>query len=207
MEHAFRSTEVKDLKVLALPEEGGTRKDYDDFLETFERHVGMTWTYGSEIAHVVKEGNKPNIDQPEDIEQSKKAAWEIRLWNQEVDEYGIRVKSLRENMKALFSMILANVLKIARSKIISSNGFSKANNSKDALWLLCTLDDVMLDFQKIKYPVFAVDDQMENIMTRRQKTTDTNEEFVKSFMKDIKVYEKYGGKFLWGEHQEKQLKK
>ena len=33
------STVIKVLKVLKCPEEGGTKKDYDDFLEKLENHV------------------------------------------------------------------------------------------------------------------------------------------------------------------------
>ena len=49
-----RPTEVKGIKELKLNSEGGTKKEYEDFLKSIERHVGIAWQYGSDIAQAVK---------------------------------------------------------------------------------------------------------------------------------------------------------
>ena len=40
-----RVATVKNLKALKTPEEGGTKKDYEDFLEKIHNHVMVHWTY------------------------------------------------------------------------------------------------------------------------------------------------------------------
>jgi hypothetical protein len=64
----------------------------------------------------------------------------------------------------------------------------------------------MVRFEEVKPKVLAVDDQMQHIMNMRQGDA-TNEEFVKLLMKEMKVYEKHGGDFLWGEKQKNDLEK
>ena len=76
-----RYTEVKNLKALKSPEEGGTKKDYEDFLDKIQNHVTMAWTHGKDIGYVVGNGKKPEIPEPEDLtteeEQSK---FKSRMW-------------------------------------------------------------------------------------------------------------------------------
>ena len=38
-----RATEVKNLKILKSPEEGGTKKDFEDFAERIANHVAISW--------------------------------------------------------------------------------------------------------------------------------------------------------------------
>ena len=42
----------------------------------------------------------------------------------------------------------------------------------------------------------TIDDKMEEILNMKQNNT-SNEDFVRIMTKEIKVYEKYGGDFLW----------
>ena len=62
-----RLTEVKGLKLLKSPEEGGTKREYQDFLDKLENHVTMAWDEGADIGQVVSSGELPDIDMPEDI--------------------------------------------------------------------------------------------------------------------------------------------
>ena len=52
----------------------------------------------------------------------------------------------------------------------------------------------MLNFEEVKPKVLAIDDQMERIMNLKQKDS-SNEDFVKTVAKELKVYEKYDGDF------------
>ena len=62
-----RLSEVKDLKILKSPVEGGSKKDYQDFLDKIENHVTMAWDEGADIGQIVSSGELPDIDEPEDI--------------------------------------------------------------------------------------------------------------------------------------------
>ena len=84
-------------------------------------------------------------------------------------------------------------------------GFLKADKEKSAIWLLQTIEDIVLNFEETKPIDIALDDQMEVIMNLRQGKL-TNEDFVKIVSKEMKVYKKYGGNYLWGKVHEKKLK-
>ena len=59
-----RTAEVPQLKVLKAPEEGGTKKEYEDFLEKIINHVTITWSHGKDIAGVIKETQMPAFIEP-----------------------------------------------------------------------------------------------------------------------------------------------
>ena len=106
----YRPTEVKDLKALKSPEEGGTEKDYDDLLDAIERHVNIAWVFGPDVAHILKEGEPPEIEEPVDLSKAEKELeWKKLLWEKTVHEYGNRLAALDANVKALYSLILNNV--------------------------------------------------------------------------------------------------
>ena len=63
----------------------------------------------------------------------------------------------------------------------------------------------MIRFEEIKPKILCMDDQMEIIVRMKQGENTTNEDFLKQALKEIKVYEKHGGSFLWGSSQEKLL--
>ena len=56
----------------------------------------------------------------------------------------------------------------------------------------------------MKPHTLAIDDQMERIMKLKQGKY-TNEDFLKQLQKELKVYKKHGGDFLWGCSQDTEL--
>mgnify|MGYP001206283153 FL=1 len=57
-----RALSTIDVKILKSPEEEGTKKEYEEFLNKIEDHVSINWDFGKDIAYVVKHTNKPMID-------------------------------------------------------------------------------------------------------------------------------------------------
>ena len=97
------------LKTLKTPAEGGTKKEYEDFLEKIQTHVSINWEFGQDVAYVMKNNALPTFTEPEDLsleEEQKK--WKVRLWNQKVDRYVQQVATLTDNMGALFSLLDAS---------------------------------------------------------------------------------------------------
>ena len=119
----------------------------------------------------------------------------------ELDKFLMREEALKENCGALFSVLTSNISKITKSKLKSKNGYSKAESDYNVVWLLKELEDIMLNFEDISPKILAMDDQLERIIKLRQGNQE-NEDFIKLYLKEIKIYEKHGGKFLWGEHQD-----
>lgn len=202
-----RAAVIRGLKTLMTPDEGGTKKDYEDFLEKIYNHVIISWAYGKDIAHVIKTTEEPLIEEPRDLtEEDEEKKWKVRLWEQDVDRYGTRVATLAGNKEALYALIIENLSSLTKSKIRSKKGFKKAEEDTDPIWLLTQLEDIMVRFEEVKPKTIAIDEQMHRIMTLKQADA-TNEDFVKLVIKELKVYEKHGGDFLWGEDQKKRLAK
>ena len=140
-----RALTTIDVKILKSPEEGGTKKEYEEFLNKIEDHVSINWDFGKDIAYVVKHTDKPMIDEPKDLtEAEEKIKWKQRLWNQEVDRYGSRMNVLEDNMGAMFSTIEMHLSKIMKAKVKAKEGYTLSHNTKNVVWLLKTLDDIIL---------------------------------------------------------------
>ena len=189
------------LKTLKSPEEGGTKKDYDDFIDKIDSHVSINWEFGQDVAYVIKNTKAPEFVEPEDLTTNERTTqWKVRLWNQKVDRYGLKVATFEDNMGALYSLINDGLSKIMKAKVRGKQGFNKAQEEKDALWMLKTIEDITLNFEETKPKLLAIDDQMERIMKIKQGDT-TNEDYIKMMSRELKVYEKHGGDFLWGKTQ------
>ena len=200
-----RAAVVRNLKTLSAPEEGGTKKEYEDFLEKIQSHVTIGWDFGKDIGHLLKNMENPVIPEPKDMtDEEEKVKWKKRLWDQEVDRYGTRCATLEENKGALYAVVMDGVSKIIKSKLKSKTGYSAADEANDSLWLLGSLEDIMINFEEVKPKILAIDDQMERIMRLKQGES-TNEDFLKQMVKELKVYEKHGGDFLWGTTQDTEL--
>ena len=113
-----RTATILNLKTLKSPEEGGTKKEYEDFLERVGNHASIAWDFGDDIAYVIKNTTKPSIPEPVDLtsEEAKKQ-WQVRVWNQKVDRYALRLDALDENMSAMYSLIKENISKLMKAKI------------------------------------------------------------------------------------------
>ena len=103
-------------------------------------------------------------------------------------------------MGALYSLINDGLSKIMKAKVRGKQGFNKAQEEKDAVWMLKTIEDITVNFEETKPKLLAIDDQMERIMKLKQGDA-TNEDYIKMISKELKVYEKHGGDFLWGKTQ------
>ena len=114
-----RLTDVKGLKLLKSPEEaGGTRKEYQDFLDKLENHVTMAWEEGADIGLVVSSGELPDIDMPDDTtDEEEKSKLKQRMWILKVDAYAARDAALKGNVIALYALMTTNFSKMIKSKV------------------------------------------------------------------------------------------
>ena len=178
-----RTAEVPQLKVLKAPEEGGTKKEYEDFLERICNHVTITWNHGTDIGTLIKTNKKPMLSPPADLTASEeKSRFKVRKWELQVDKHLTRLEYLEENCNALFSLVTDTVSKITKAKLKSKQGYVKAEQSGDAEWLLETLEDIMLNFEDITPKALAMDDHIERIIKLRQGTL-SNEDYIKVLQK------------------------
>ena len=182
-----RLTEVKGLKLLKSPEEGGTKREYQEFLDKLENHVTMAWEEGADIGQVISSGELPDMDMPVDItDEEEKSKLKQRMWILKVDAYVARDAALKGNVIALYALMTTNFSKMIKSKVQSKMGYTKANKANDAIWLLEIVEDIMINFEDTKPKTTSLDDQMETIMTLRQGD-ESNADFIKLVNKELKV--------------------
>ena len=74
----------------------------------------------------------------------------------------------------------------------------------DSVLLLETLEDIMIIFEEVNPKTLAIDNQIERIMKLKQVES-TNKDLLKQVQKELKVYEKHGGDFLWEYAQDTEL--
>ncbi len=184
----MRTATVEDLKTLKTPEEGGNKKDFEDFIEKIYHHVMIQWPYGGDTAHVIRNIEDPNIKIPEELsDEDKKSGLKERIWNAKVDQYAGRILQLEENKNVLYALITDSIAKVMKEKLRAKKGYSNASESNDLIWLLEAMQDIMIRFEEIKPKILCMDDQMERIVRMKQGENTTNEDFLKQALKEIKV--------------------
>ena len=57
---------MRNLNNFKAPEEGGNKKEYEDFLEKVQNHVTISWYFGKNISHLLKHMDHPKIPEPTD---------------------------------------------------------------------------------------------------------------------------------------------
>ena len=106
------------LAPLKSREEGGTKKEYEDFLEKLDNHVSVNWDFGSDVVYVIKNNEEPKFKELVDLsEENEKVKWKVMLWEQQVNRYGHRVTTLVHNLEALYSLIFEKLTKIMKAKV------------------------------------------------------------------------------------------
>ena len=148
-------------------------------MEKMQNHVTIRWNFGKYIGHLLKHMEDRKIPEPIDMTVAEEAVkWKVRLWIQIVDRYGNRRADLDENKGALYAVLMEGVLKIIKSKLKSKTGYTKADELNESVWLLETLEYIMINFEDVNPEELSIDDQMECIMKLKHGES-TNEDFLK----------------------------
>ena len=125
-----RTADVPNLQALKSPEEGGNKKEYEEFIEKVGSFVTITWTGGQDVGYILKNGEMPQIDPPADLSSDEaKSALKKRQWDRKADVYADRLINLENNKTALFALLYQNVTKIMRAKLKSKKGYHDAEAS------------------------------------------------------------------------------
>ena len=83
-----RTADVPNLQTLKAPEEGGNKKEYEDFLEKIGSFVTITWPGGQDVGAILRNGEEPSISPPADlIDDEAKSKLRLRQWDQLADLY------------------------------------------------------------------------------------------------------------------------
>ena len=75
-----RTATTLNLKTLKTPAEGGTKKEYEDFLDTIQTHVSINWEFGQDVAYVMKNTELPIFIEPIDLSKDEEYPKESGLF-------------------------------------------------------------------------------------------------------------------------------
>ena len=138
-------------------------------------------------------------------DSDSKSKLRTALWNIKVQNYAMKVDLLNENKGSLFSLMINNVSKITKEKLRSKADFTAKEEQGDVIWLMNSLDDIIVKFEQIKPNTLSLDDQLERIMSMRQKESTSNEDFIKMVKRELDILEKHGGTLLWANNEKNKL--
>ena len=62
---------VRNLKTLKSREEGGTKKEYDNYLIAIQNPVTISWEAGQNTCSIIKHSKDPTIEEPKDMTEAK----------------------------------------------------------------------------------------------------------------------------------------
>ncbi|CAJ1936101.1 unnamed protein product [Cylindrotheca closterium] len=130
----------------------------------------------------------------------------VEIFDDEKAENKARKAVYKSNKKAMYTLVMANISEATKTKVKARNDFTAEDEAMNLVWLIGVLDDIMTGFEEGVLPdEVAMDKQLTKITTMRQKPDESNEAFIKKITREIKVYERHGGVFRWGENEEKKL--
>ena len=66
-----RTATTLNLKTLKTPAEGGTKSEYEEFLDKIQTHVSINWEFGQDVAYVMKNNALPSFKEPEDLDETE----------------------------------------------------------------------------------------------------------------------------------------
>jgi hypothetical protein len=203
----FRTMAVADLVKLKSPEEMGTKLQFDKFKGVLASHAVVTWYQGADVGYVLKQQKKPDMNPPTALtEDEEKDRDLVDDYRSDRKDHRARVKAFEANLKAMYTLVMANVSDLTKSKVKACVGYTKASEKMDLLWLMGNLNDIMVGFvEGVKPETLVMDEQLGKVYNMKQKPGETNEEFFKVFLREVEVYEKRGGKFLWSKMMDKRL--
>ena len=152
---------VMNLKTLKAPEERGTKMEYEIVLEKIQNHVTIRWNFGKYIGHLLKHMEDPKTPEPTNMTLAEEAVkWKVRLWSQEVDRYRERHAALEEKKGALYAVLMDRVSKIIKQKMKIKTGYTQEDEVNDYVWLIETLEYIMIKYEDVKPKTQAINDQM-----------------------------------------------
>ena len=67
-----RATEVKNLKILKSPEEGGTKKKFEDVVEKIANYVAISWKKGKDISYLLTKMEELTFEIPKALSEEEK---------------------------------------------------------------------------------------------------------------------------------------
>jgi hypothetical protein len=165
---------------------------YSKTTKEIAEYVGRTYTYGGDMRRAVERLEVPAFVMPEDPAEDATET-EREIWKVEVKEFVHRRRSIRENLKTLYSLAWGQCTDIMRQKIEALDNHEQMATESDGLGLLRAIKNASFNFQSQKYVAHALHDAKRCFYLCSQSKHMTTQAYLEAFRGTLDVIEHTGG--------------
>jgi len=154
-------------------------------------YVAKNYGCGGDIRLAVLNLELPVLEQPEDLADGATAT-EKRIWEKEIDEYVKEKAKLKQNVKALYSLVWGQCSDAMRAKLEGQQGHEAMSKRADGIGLLKAIKSIVYNFQDQKYLPEALFEANRRFYSCNQGK-DSAQDYHTQFQNTVDVIEHCGG--------------
>jgi hypothetical protein len=147
---------------------------------------------GGDMRRAVERLEVPEFVMPEDPAKDATET-EREIWKVEVKEFVHKRRSIRENLKMLYSLAWGQCTDIMRQKIEALDNHEQMATESDGLGLLRAIKNASFNFQSQKYVAHALHDAKRRFYLCSQSKHMTTQAYLEAFRGTLDVIEHTGG--------------
>lgn len=166
----------------------------DQFVKTTKEvalYVGRTYTNGSVIKAAIETLEPPLIQPPEELPEDATRT-ETRIWEERIKDFVKRETIMKENIKALYSLVWGQCSDPMQAKLESLPGFQDVFDRSDGIDLIRLIKNVSFNFESQKYLPHAIHEAKRRFFACSQGRTATCQEYLEKFQNLLSVLEAVG---------------
>ena len=173
--------------------EGAKQNQFTKTIEALGEYIAKNMKNPGDLMSLTKELKAPEVPLPKKLTTEEAAdALTAALWKEEVTEYSKRKGMVKQNLKALFTVIWGQCSESMRDKLKSIAEYKEKDNEADCEWLLVNIKGVMLRFEGQRDIFLSIDDAEQNLVSFRQNDLSLPE-YKAQYENLLQVLEYYAG--------------
>jgi hypothetical protein len=145
------------------------------------------------MRHAVERLEVPAFNMPEDPAEDATET-EQEIWKAEVNEFVHKRRSIRKNLKMLYSLAWGQCTDIMQQKIEALDDHEQMATKSVGLGLLLAIKNALFNFQSQKYVAHALHDAKRHFYLCLQSKHMTTQAYLKAFRVTLDVIDHTGGK-------------
>ena len=149
---------------------GSNKNQFTKTVEALHEYIAKKITYPGDMWNLTNELKEPEVEKPDEMteQELKDDHFKRAVWTRQVTNYVNRCDQLKQNMRAVATVIMAQCSEAMKAKLRSSTDFKERYDKADCVWLLTTIRSTMLKFEGHQYRYMALRDALAAISNHRQ---------------------------------------
>ena len=146
-----------------------------------------------DMTSLTKSLTLPTIEVPEDLAENETSKFLLKVWEQQVTNYTIRLDLLRSNLKVVYTVIWGQCSEAMQVKLKTATNFKKMDDACNSVWLLKEIQAVMQQFEGQRFLHLALDEAKTKYYAYKQAYETPLATYIEEIMALVDVIEHYGG--------------